>query len=128
HGRAERDRPPPSGVGRGGSARPAGRARPRCGTGRGEGARAGRSWRGPGHLLVAVRTAGRGAPRARRLRGPAVGRPVSGRSTAALPSAPRYGTASVAELLPDALAALTGGRPRLLPLPPGVRHVVLLVI
>jgi hypothetical protein len=45
-----------------------------------------------------------------------------------MPAAPRYGVASVAELLPDALTALTGGRPRLLPLPEGVRQVALLVV
>jgi hypothetical protein len=45
-----------------------------------------------------------------------------------LPAAPRYGSASVADLLPDALAALTGGAPGLLPLPEGTRHVVLLVV
>jgi predicted AlkP superfamily pyrophosphatase or phosphodiesterase len=44
------------------------------------------------------------------------------------PVAPRYGRASVADLLPDALAALTGGERRLLPLPDAVRHVVLLVV
>lgn len=45
-----------------------------------------------------------------------------------MPAAPRYGEASVADLLPDALTALTGGTPRLLPLPAGVRHVILLVV
>jgi hypothetical protein len=44
------------------------------------------------------------------------------------PAAPRYGQASVADLLPDALTALTGGEARLLPLPEAVRHVVLLVV
>lgn len=44
------------------------------------------------------------------------------------PAAPRYGEASVADLLPDALETLTGGAPRLLPLPHGVRNVVLLVV
>jgi hypothetical protein len=45
-----------------------------------------------------------------------------------LPTAPRYGTASVADLLPDALRALTGDAPRLVPLPDGVANVILLVI
>jgi hypothetical protein len=45
-----------------------------------------------------------------------------------MPAAPRYGEASVAELLPEALATLLGEPPRLLPLPDGVRHVVLLVV
>jgi hypothetical protein len=45
-----------------------------------------------------------------------------------LPDPPRYGDASVADLLPDALAALTGAPPRLLPLPEGVRAVVVLVV
>jgi hypothetical protein len=45
-----------------------------------------------------------------------------------MPAAPRYGEASVAELLPDALAVLGGDQPRLLPLPDGVRHVALLVV
>lgn len=44
------------------------------------------------------------------------------------PVAPRYGEASVADLLPDALATLTGDAPRLLPLPDGVRHIILLVV
>lgn len=46
----------------------------------------------------------------------------------ALPPAPRYGEASVADLLPDALLALTGGNPRHLPLAADVRNAVLLVV
>jgi hypothetical protein len=45
-----------------------------------------------------------------------------------LPPAPRYGEASVADLLPDALRFLTGGDAGLLPFPGGVRDVVLLVV
>lgn len=45
-----------------------------------------------------------------------------------LPPAPRYGSASVADLLPDALATLTGAAPELLALPDGVRNVILLVV
>jgi predicted AlkP superfamily pyrophosphatase or phosphodiesterase len=45
-----------------------------------------------------------------------------------LPPAPRYGVSSVADLLPDATAALRGGEPRILPLPDPVRAVVVLVV
>jgi hypothetical protein len=45
-----------------------------------------------------------------------------------LPAAPRYGEASVADLLPDATAALTGAGARLLPLPSTVRAVIVLVV
>lgn len=44
------------------------------------------------------------------------------------PVPPRYGDASVADLLPDVLATLTGHTPRLLPLPEGVRAVIVLVV
>jgi predicted AlkP superfamily pyrophosphatase or phosphodiesterase len=45
-----------------------------------------------------------------------------------LPVPPRYGDASVADLLPDALDVLSGGAPRLLPLPADVRAVIVLVV
>lgn len=45
-----------------------------------------------------------------------------------LPAAPRYGEASVADLLPDATAALTGAGARLVPLPSDVRAVIVLVV
>lgn len=49
-------------------------------------------------------------------------------TTLARPAPPRYGDASVADLLPDVLAALTGERPRLVPLPEGIRAVIVLVV
>jgi hypothetical protein len=45
-----------------------------------------------------------------------------------LPPAPRYGTASVADLLPEVLATFAGDGPRWLPLPTGTRGVEVLVI
>jgi hypothetical protein len=45
-----------------------------------------------------------------------------------LPAAPRYGEATVADLLPDALRVLTGGTPSLLPLASGLDGVVVLVV
>ncbi len=45
-----------------------------------------------------------------------------------LPTAPRYGTASLAEVLPDATAALNGHGSRLLGLPEGLDGVVVLVL
>ncbi|MFA9430520.1 alkaline phosphatase family protein [Egicoccus sp. AB-alg2] len=45
----------------------------------------------------------------------------------ALPRAPRYGTASLAELLPAAATVLGGGADALLPWPAGIRGVVVLV-
>lgn len=49
-------------------------------------------------------------------------------TTAALPPAPRYGSASLADLLPAALAALTGSASHLLPLPEDLRAVIVLVV
>lgn len=45
-----------------------------------------------------------------------------------LPPPPRYGTASLAEMAPDALAALRGEPTRVLPLPEQVHAVIILVI
>jgi hypothetical protein len=49
-------------------------------------------------------------------------------SALTVPVAPRYGDASVADLLPDALDVLSGAAPRLLPLPADVRAVIVLVV
>jgi hypothetical protein len=44
------------------------------------------------------------------------------------PVAPRYGTAGVGLLIPDAIRVLTGREPGVLPLPEGLRAVVVLVV
>jgi hypothetical protein len=45
-----------------------------------------------------------------------------------VPVAPRYDTADVARLVPDAVRALTGQQPIAVPLPEGLRAVVILVV
>jgi hypothetical protein len=45
-----------------------------------------------------------------------------------LPRPPRYGTADVGMLIPDAVRALTGHAPSVIPLPEGVRGVIVLVV
>lgn len=45
-----------------------------------------------------------------------------------MPRAPRYGSADVGLLIPDAVRALTGGEPTAVPLPEGLHAVVVLVV